>query len=620
MRWLKSFFGSTDEAQRQADRLALQDLKGQVAAINKSQGVIEFELDGTIISANDNFLAVVGYLLDEVRGQHHRVFVDPAFRNSPEYKAFWQKLGQGQFDAGQYKRIAKNGREVWLQATYNPICDAEGKPFKVVKFAVDITAAKLKEADTSGQIAAIHKSQGVIEFSLDGTIQTANTNFLDAVGYSLEEVRGKHHSLFVDPVFARTTEYQQFWEKLGRGEYEAGEYRRIGKNGKEVWLQASYNPILDMNGKPFKVVKYAADITGQKLAAIRLHEAVEQVRGVVDAVKEQDLTRRVPLEGKSGEIAELCRGVNFLVDDMVQVLSTIHEAAGAISTAAREIASGNSDLSSRTEQQASSLEETAASMEELNTTVKQNSESARLANQMAQNASEIALRGGSVVDEVVGTMQAISESSKKIVDIISVIDSIAFQTNILALNAAVEAARAGEQGRGFAVVATEVRNLAQRSANAAKEIKNLIGESVQNVESGSRMVDQAGSTMGEIVSSIKHVSEIMAEISSATVEQSAGINQVNQAITQMEETTQKNAALVEESAAAAESMSEQAHNLNHTVSQFKIAEGRVERRSNMAQLAALRKSNLPAAAPRRNPPKAVQAQYAANADEEWAEF
>jgi methyl-accepting chemotaxis protein len=235
-----------------------------------------------------------------------------------------------------------------------------------------------------------------------------------------------------------------------------------------------------------------------------------------------------------------------------------------------KVASGNADLSQRTEEQASSLEETASSMEELTSTVKQNAENAKQANQLAASASEVAVKGGAVVSEVVGTMSSINESSKKIVDIISVIDGIAFQTNILALNAAVEAARAGEQGRGFAVVASEVRNLAQRSAAAAKEIKGLIGDSVDKVGAGTKLVDEAGKTMQEIVSSVKRVTDIMSEITAASQEQSSGIEQVNQAITQMDEVTQQNAALVEEAAAAAEAMQEQAQNLAHAVSVFRL--------------------------------------------------
>jgi len=379
--------------------------------------------------------------------------------------------------------------------------------------------------------------------------------------------------MFVEPAYRSSHEYKAFWEKLARGEAEIGQFKRIAKGGREVWLQASYNPIMDMNGKPFKVVKYATDITEQYKTAATLAEAVEETQSIIESAKSGDLSTRVPLDGKTGAIASLCDGVNALMDKMTEVIVQVREAGETINTAAGEISSGNSDLSSRTEQQASSLEETASSMEELASTVKQNAENAKQANQLAAAASGVAVKGGEVVGQVVNTMSAINTSAKKIEDIISVIDGIAFQTNILALNAAVEAARAGEQGRGFAVVAGEVRNLAQRSASAAKEIKELIADSVNKTAEGTAQVEQAGKTMAEIVSSVQRVTDIMGEISAASSEQSAGIDQVNDAITSMDEVTQQNAALVEEAAAAAESLVDQAVSLTEVVSAFRLMGG-----------------------------------------------
>jgi len=297
---------------------------------------------------------------------------------------------------------------------------------------------------------------------------------------------------------------------------------------------------------------------------------LNEVVRVLGALATGDLTETITND-YSGTFGQLKDDSNATVAQLTETISRIKEAADTINTASREIASGNTDLSQRTEEQASSLEETAASMEQLTSTVKQNAENARQANQLALGASDVAVRGGAVVGQVVGTMASISESSKKIVDIISVIDGIAFQTNILALNAAVEAARAGEQGRGFAVVASEVRNLAQRSAAAAKEIKTLIGDSVDKVTSGTELVDRAGKTMEEVVGAVKRVTDIMGEITAASTEQSQGIEQVNQAITQMDDVTQQNAALVEQAAAAAESMEEQAQQLAQMMSTFKLA-------------------------------------------------
>ena len=239
----------------------LAALKGTVDALNRSQAVIEFTPDGTIVTANENFLGAVGYTLDEIKGKHHSMFVEPSYGNSAEYKKFWEDLGNGEFQADEYKRIGKGGKEIWIQATYNPIFDAAGNVSKVIKFATDVTAQKLINADFEGQIAAIHKSQAVIEFKMDGTIITANDLFCGVMGYSLDEIQGKHHSMFAEPEFASSPEYKGFWEALNRGEFQAAEYKRIGKGGKEVWIQASYNPILDLNGEPAKVVKFATDIT-----------------------------------------------------------------------------------------------------------------------------------------------------------------------------------------------------------------------------------------------------------------------------------------------------------------------------------------------------------------------
>jgi len=242
---------------------------GQLAAIRRSQAVIEFDLDGTILEANDNFLAAMGYVLSEVQGRHHSMFLASGERDSADYRAFWQALRHGEFKAGEFRRQGKGGRDVWIQATYNPILDEEGRPFRVVKFAADITARKRREADWGGQIAAIGKSQAVIEFDMDGVILGANANFLSALGYGLAEVQGRNHSMFVDAAERDGAAYREFWGALRRGEFKAGEFRRLGKDGREVWIQASYNPILGPDGKPYKVVKFASDVTRQVLARKR---------------------------------------------------------------------------------------------------------------------------------------------------------------------------------------------------------------------------------------------------------------------------------------------------------------------------------------------------------------
>ncbi|MDC8756059.1 methyl-accepting chemotaxis protein [Janthinobacterium fluminis] len=342
------------------------------------------------------------------------------------------------------------------------------------------------------------------------------------------------------------------------------------------------------------------------------------------ATGDGDLTRRLDAQG-SDELAQIAQAFNLFVDKIAHVLVEIRQISGSVRIASGEIAAGNADLSARTEAQAGSLEETASSMEELTSTVKQNADNARQANQLAVSASSVAAQGGEVVAQVVGTMASIKESSRKIVDIIGVIDGIAFQTNILALNAAVEAARAGEQGRGFAVVASEVRNLAQRSAGAAKEIKELIGDSVEKVDAGGKLVDDAGHTMGLIVTSVQQVADIMGEITAASQEQSAGIEEVNTAITHMDEMTQQNAALVEQAAAAAESLQEQAVTLAQMVGVFRLGDDAPALASPAPHKPAAPRA--PAAAPvrmaapaRAMPPPKKLATPAKGGEDEWEEF
>jgi len=381
-------------------------------------------------------------------------------------------------------------------------------------------------------------------------------------------------------------------------------------------VEGDFSKRIEMQGKEGFFRKLSEDIN---LLMETSDTGLQEVVRMLEAMARGDLTDRITND-YSGTFGQLKNDSNATAEKLSSIIGDIKIATETINTAAQEIAAGNSDLSQRTEEQASSLEETASSMEELTSTVKQNAENAKQANQLAQGASDVASKGGTVVKQVVTTMDSINESSRKIVDIISVIDGIAFQTNILALNAAVEAARAGEQGRGFAVVAGEVRNLAQRSAAAAKEIKTLIEDSVSKIENGSKLVGEAGQTMEEIVTSIKRVTDIMSEITAASTEQSAGIEQVNLAITQMDEVTQQNAALVEEAAAAAESLEEQAQNLSVAVATFKVDESG-------GTALAVRRAPAPAAAPARKAASKAPARAAAKpkakaaeGDEEWEEF
>ena len=407
----------------------------KVSAIGRAQAVIEFKLDGTIVTANENFCKALGYSLAEIVGKHHSLFVAPTERDSAAYREFWAKLNRGEYQAGEYKRIGKGGREVWILASYNPLLDENGKPFGVAKFATDVTAEKLKNVDIAGQIAAIDKAQAVIEFNMDGTIITANANFLGVLGYSLDEIKGKHHSMFVEPSERDGAAYREFWAALNRGQYQAAEYKRIGKGGKEVYIQASYNPILDLNGRPFKVVKYATDTTRQVL--VRMGN--ERVRGMMESV--------------------------------------------------------------------------AAGSEELNASVREISEAMTKSRETAMSAVE-------QVASADAQAQRLTEAAQAMSGIIEMINSITGQINLLALNATIESARAGEAGRGFAVVASEVKSL----ANQARQATDKIGQEIGNLNGISGDVVSA---LGSIKQAINNVSEYVTSTAAAVEEQSTVTNEMS---------------------------------------------------------------------------------------------
>ncbi len=437
---------------------------------------------------------------------------------------------------------------------------------------------RAQNADFAAQIAAISKVQAVIEFELDGTIVSANENFLRATGYSLPEIQGRHHSMFVDPAYASSPEYRDFWTRLNRGEYVAAEFKRIGKAGKEVWIQASYNSIPGLDGKPLKVVKYANDITatkGMELKgkedAVVLKQKVAAIMNTVGALAAGDFTQEAPDLGDD-EVGRMSSALNKAVLSVRTALEGVREVSEQLADASGQLSAASDEISTGAQEQASSLEETASTLEEITATVRQNADSAQQARQLASSSRDVAEKGGQVVGNAVDAMSEINQSSKKIADIITTIDEIAFQTNLLALNAAVEAARAGEQGRGFAVVASEVRNLAQRSATSAKEIKSLIEDSVKKVDAGTELVNQSGSTLGEIVTSVKRVTDIITEIAAAGKEQSVGIEQVNKAVSQMDAVTQKNASQTEEMSATAQTLTDQATQLRDLVGRFKLSE------------------------------------------------
>lgn len=541
----------------------------EAEAVRRSQAVIEFEPSGKIISANALFLDCIGYSLGEIEGQHHSMFVDTAERNSAAYNAFWSELAAGKPKQAQFLRIGKGGRRLWLQAIYTPIPDQSGRVTKVIKFATDITANKTEIANLEGQLAAINKSQAVIEFDLAGTILRANANFLALTGYSAGEIEGQHHRIFVSDDDRASPAYTQFWDKLRRGEFDEGRYRRIGKGGRAVWIQASYNPILDALGSPWKVVKYATDITAGKENEDQMKFAIEQVATVVEAAKGRDLTRRISLTNLNAANQALCGGVNELIGTLSSIVGEVAVAADGIDTAAREITAGADDLSKRTEDQASSLEETAATTEELAASVKASAHNAREAATLAEEATNAAQSGGDIAVEAVRAMARIEDASQKIQAITRVIDDIAFQTNLLALNAAVEAARAGDAGKGFAVVASEVRTLAQRSGEAAKDISALISSSNVEVSEGVKLVRKAGDALTVILDTSRKVAATIADISAASSEQANGIDEMSQTVAHLDEMTQSNAALAEESAASANALADRIAQLNQLVAGYR---------------------------------------------------
>ncbi|SFT01296.1 PAS domain-containing methyl-accepting chemotaxis protein [Methylobacterium sp. yr668] len=438
--------------------LNVREAHAKLAALDRVQGVIEFDLAGRILSANRNFLDVVGYTLPEIVGQHHSMFMEPAQRDAPDYRAFWERLRSGTFESGQFQRVGRGGRSIWIQASYNPMLDVRGRPYKVVKFATDITQQRTEEADRAGQIAAIDKVQAVIAFDLDGTVIAVNDNFLAAMGYSRAEVLGQHHSLFVEPAYRECEAYRAFWAALRNGTYQAAQFRRIGKDGREVWIQASYNPILDAAGRPYKVVKFATDISDQVRLFANLRTLIDQNFGEIEQAVTHSTT------------------------------------AASLASSAADSTSGN------VQTVAAAAEELAASVAEMSQSIVR-----------SQSATDTAY---ACVQDADGHTKRLAETATAMTGIVGLIQDIAGQINLLALNATIEAARAGAAGRGFAVVASEVKALADQAARATGQINGEIA-SVQRV---SQEVVQALSSIGSSVSVMR---ETVVATAAAIEEQSA---------------------------------------------------------------------------------------------------
>jgi len=430
-------------------------------ALGRSQAVIEFDPSGKVLTANPNFLGVLGYELSEIVGRHHSMFVDPAEVKTEAYTAFWRDLAGGRFKSAEFKRIGKGGREVWIQATYNPILDRSGKVVSVVKFATDVTARKLEDAAVRGQIDAINRAQAVISFTPEGIVTDANDNFLGTLGYRREEVVGKHHSMFVDPSERNDPTYKVFWEDLRAGKFKTDEFRRIGKGGKEVYIQATYNPIFDMSGRLVKVTKFATDITG----AVSRRKARQ--------------TAQSEITHELGEVANMVARSN----------TEASEANGIAGTTASNV-----------QAVAAGAEELAASVAEISRQVS-----------VALSVSEDAVTQAETATKVVS---GLASAAQKIDQVVELINTIAGQTNLLALNATIEAARAGEMGKGFAVVASEVKQLAAQTSKATEEIAAEIA-GVQAITT------EAVSTIAGISTTITRINDVSSSIASAVEEQAA---------------------------------------------------------------------------------------------------
>lgn len=468
----------------------------------------------------------------------------------------------------------------------SPVYDDEGKylgPMVTWEIVTKKLEMENRNRDYTNQIAAISAAQAVIEFELDGTIVTANENFCNAVGYSLDEIQGRHHRMFVDAEYAQSPEYREFWAKLGRGESQAGEFQRFGKGGKEIWIQARYAALLDENGKTYKVVKYASDITQQiqlqrdqkvrdeedRKAQEELRTKVDQLLSAVNSAAAGDLTTAIGVTGEDA-VGELAEGLRKMIADLRDVISQVVEGAAQFTEGSRVVSESAQTLAQGAQTQSASVEEMSASIEELTRSIEAVKANALEADTAAKSTSTLAEEGGSAVKKSVEAMDRIKSSSSQISEIIQVISEIASQTNLLALNAAIEAARAGEHGLGFAVVADEVRKLAERSSEAAKEISTLIKESTQRVEEGAVLSEQTGESLTKIIEGVENTAKRIGEIAEATVEQAQSANEVSNAIQSVSQVTEQSAAGSEEMASSSEELGAQASALRDLVSRFKV--------------------------------------------------